>query len=65
MKDCIGIKGETLKLFSQKMIKSIEDITPFVRKQKLYVDLDDLENVELPREEIYKIRNKNINIGIK
>ncbi|WP_197474572.1 DUF4291 domain-containing protein [Tenacibaculum ovolyticum] len=61
----IGIKGETLKLFGQGMIKSIEDITPFVRKQKLYVDLDDLENLELPREEIYKVSNENINIGIE
>jgi len=47
------------------MIQSIEDITPFVKKQKLYVDLDDLNNLELPREEIYEINNENINIGIK
>ena len=61
----IGIKGNTLKEFGQKMILSIEDITPFVKKQKLYVDLDDLNNLELPREEIYEVNNENINIGIK
>ncbi len=61
----IGIKGETLKLFGQEMIQSIEDITPFVIKQKLYVDLNDLENLELPREEIYNLSNENIKIGIK
>ena len=61
----IGIKGNTLKEFGQKMILSIEDITPFVKKQKLYVDLNDLNNLELPREEIYEANKEKINIGIK
>lgn len=59
----IGMKGNTLKEFGQQMIKSIEDITPFVTKQRLYVELDDLKNLEIPKEDIYNIQNLNFRIG--
>lgn len=59
----IGIKGNTLKVFANHMITSIEDITPFVSKQRLYVELNDLKHLELPKEQVYKIRNQKINIG--
>ena len=59
----VGLKGSTLKAFGQEMIECIEDITPFVAKQRLYVELDDLINLELPREEVYDIQSSDIRIG--
>lgn len=50
----LQIEGQILKEFSNSMIKATEDITPFIRKQKLYVELEDFKNLEIPMEEIYE-----------
>ncbi|AEE54203.1 DUF4291 domain-containing protein [Haliscomenobacter hydrossis] len=49
----IGMKGEMLHLFANKYIQHIEDITTFVRKQKLYVDRRELEKLLIPKESIF------------
>ena len=46
----LGLKGEILRQFGTEWIVSIEDITPFVKEQKAYMDkhknLDDLLVIE-------------------
>ena len=52
----VGMKGETLRHFGQDLIVSIEDITPFVARQRLYVELKDLDHLEVPRETVFANR---------
>lgn len=50
----LGIRGEMLKKFGQTQINSIQDITDFVKQQKVHVDNNELEKLEIPVENIYK-----------
>lgn len=49
----LGLKGETLQFFANEGIQHIEDITPFVKKQSLYVKQDELDKLWVPAESIY------------
>lgn len=60
----IGIKGDLLKKYNNEMILSISDITPFVSKQKIYVDHNQLQHLEIPNETIYTPIRNDLNIGI-
>jgi hypothetical protein len=60
----IGIKGKLLKKFGTEYIQRIQDITAFVRKQKLLVDHHRLDLLEIPQERVYLPERKDINIGI-
>lgn len=46
----LGLKGEMLKLFNEKWIKEIVDITQFVKKQKTFIDNAELLEVPFERE---------------
>jgi len=60
----IGIKGDLLKKYNDKMIINISDITSFVHKQNLYVMHNQLQHLEIPNETVYEPKRKNLNIGI-
>jgi len=49
----LGLKGEILQFFAKEGIQHIEDITPFVKKQGLYVKRDELDKLWVPVESIY------------
>lgn len=51
----LGLKGETLQFFAHEAIQYIEDITPFVKKQNLYVKQGNLDKLWVPSENIYTI----------
>lgn len=51
----IGIKGETLREFGQKMIYEVFDITSYVKKQRIYVNHGRLDLLEIPNEQIIEI----------
>jgi hypothetical protein len=60
----IGLKGSVLNEFGTKMIISIEDITNFVSAQKLYIDKNELEKLEIPKEEIFEPSEEFPNIEL-
>lgn len=60
----IGIKGESLRDFNETMILNISDITNFVSKQRIYVEHNQLQHLEIPIETIYEPKRKDLNIGI-
>jgi hypothetical protein len=47
----IGLKGETLKRFNERIVR-IEDITDFVREQKVFVDSQQLDQLLIPKERV-------------
>jgi hypothetical protein len=51
----LGLKGEILKLFNEKWIKEIVDITPFVMEQKTFIDR--IEFLEVPFERELSLNN--------
>jgi hypothetical protein len=59
----IGLKGEALRTFV-KRIKSIEDITDFVKQQKAILDDNGLNKLRVPVESIFKIEDETLNIRI-
>ena len=46
----IGIKGELLKEFATNQIEFIEDITQFVKRQRLYLNKGEIGNIQIPIE---------------
>ena len=60
----IGIKGKLLRRYNSEMIQSISDITKFVEKQRVYVEHDQLQHLEIPIETIYKPKRNDLNIGL-
>ena len=60
----IGIKGNLLKRFSEEMIEQISDITPFVLKQKIYVEHRQLQHLEIPDEKLFVPTRNDLNIGL-
>ncbi len=49
----IGLKGNNLKKFGQEQIKRIEDITDFVKEQKLLLDQHGLNALMVPVETVF------------
>jgi hypothetical protein len=60
----IGIKGDLLKKYNDKMIIDISDITPFVLKQSLYLAHNQLQHLEIPKETVYVPKREDLNIGV-
>lgn len=50
----LGMKGATLENFGKHQVKKIEDITDFVKEQKILVDSKALDHLVVPVEDIYK-----------
>lgn len=57
----IGIKGKLLKRFGIREINYIEDITKFVKNQKLYIEKGEIENLKTPIETELTIKDQEIN----
>jgi Domain of unknown function (DUF4291) len=62
----LGLKGNILEKFAKKMINKIENITPFVKEQKSFLDTGRLDKLLLPKERKYHIDNKKLDsiIGV-
>ncbi len=61
----IGMKGEVLRKFGEEQILYIQDITPFVSKQKIYVDQKQLAYLEVPLETVFIPTRNDLAIGLK
>ena len=61
----LGLKGEVLKMFI-KQIKRIDDITGFVKQQKILLDNSGIDELLIPVETIFKPSDQELNkrIGI-
>lgn len=60
----IGMKGDILRKFGTEMIRRIDDITEFVKLQRLYIDADDLFELTVPKETVYLPAHQDLNIGL-
>jgi len=47
------MKGDILERFGKQQISAIEDVTEFVKQQKIYVDNSELDKLEVPFETIF------------
>lgn len=50
----IGMKGKTLEAFGKSYIRHIENITSFVKEQRIFVEKQQLSNLLIPTERVYK-----------
>jgi hypothetical protein len=51
----LGLKNDTLEQFGKHQVTRIEDITDFVRQQKLFVDNRQLKQLQVPQERVYTV----------
>lgn len=56
----IGMKGKVLEEFGKQQIQLIEDITDFVKEQKLNVDSNKLDRLLVPIETVYKLNDEGL-----
>ncbi len=56
----LGMKGAVLESFGKKQIKQIEDITEFVKDQKLNIDKGSPYELLVPIETIYNLSNLSL-----
>ena len=56
----LGLRGDTLNLFLEKWILKIEDITDFVKAQHEHVLAGKLDELKMPEEKIYTVKDKTI-----
>jgi hypothetical protein len=56
----IGMKGSVLERFGRQQIKLIEDITGFVKEQKVHVDNGKLEKLSVPIETVYQLTDEDL-----
>lgn len=61
----LGMKGDILKRFNEEMICEIVDLTNFVKTQKQLIDNRQLEQLQVPKEEIFKALDNNLNDFLK
>ena len=54
------MKGTVLETFGKQYIKKIEDITEFVKEQKLHVDGGNLDKLVVPVETVYKLTDEGL-----
>ena len=54
----LGLRGKTLQRFAKEWIISIEDITSFVRSEKLKLDNNDYEAFSVIKEEVISIEEE-------
>lgn len=57
----LGIKGGMVQRYCKEWIISIEDITPFVKEQKVVLDLEGPNNLLVPKEKIWMPSTEAIN----
>jgi hypothetical protein len=62
----LGLKNDTLEQFGKQQVRRIEDITEFVRQQKVHVDNRQLAQLHVPQERVYTPTNEALaqKIGI-
>jgi len=56
----LGLKGDILKQFGTQMIKSIIDVTDFVKEQKLNIIEKRIDELIVPKEWVYQIKSNHI-----
>lgn len=56
----LGMKGRVLEEFGKQQIKSIEDITAFVKEQKAHLDRNGLEKLLVPVENVYNLMDEKL-----
>jgi len=63
----LGIKGDLLEKFGTKEIKSIKDMTPFVKEQKNLLGSGELKSLMIPYETVFEIDDASLarKIGIR
>ena len=63
----LGMKGKMLQTFGNEMVQRIENITEFVKQQKLFLDSNQLSHFSVPLETVYITSNTLLNqkLGIQ
>ena len=61
----IGVKGELLKEFGTNKVNFIEDITHFVKRQRLYLNKGEIGNLQIPIETELRIGDIEIKNKLK
>ncbi len=56
----LGMKGEMLQAFGKQFITFIEDITEFVKSQKVHVDNHQLDKLLIPAETTYQPKDETL-----
>ncbi len=56
----LGMKGNLLEKYGKEMISEIIDLTDFVKQQKKIIDSGQIDNLQVPKEWIYKPKNDQI-----
>ena len=56
----IGMKGTVLEVFGRQQIKRIEDITDFVKEQKVHVDNSEFDKLSVPIETVYQLADEDL-----
>ncbi|HET6994093.1 MAG TPA: DUF4291 domain-containing protein [Chitinophagaceae bacterium] len=56
----IGMKGSVLETFGKHQIKMIEDISEFVKEQKVHVDNGKLDKLVVPIETVYSLADEDL-----
>lgn len=56
----LGMKGSLLEKFGKQFVKKIEDITDFVKDQKIHVDSKELGKLLVPLETVYELLDENL-----
>lgn len=56
----LGLRGGVLTRYAYEWTIEIEDITKFVRQQRLYVQSHAYNQLVLPKETVYAVTNENI-----
>jgi len=59
----LGFKGDLVKRFNEEWILEIEDITPFVLKQKDNA-IGDFSQLTVPSEDVYELKDKDLSTKI-
>ncbi len=54
----LGLRGELLRQYAQQWIIDIEDISEFVQQQYKYVKEQDWDNLLIPQETIYRVKDE-------
>lgn len=53
----LGLKGKSLQTFGNELIQKVENITGFVKEQKSYLNLHQIEKLSVPAESVYLLEN--------
>ncbi|NHA05948.1 DUF4291 domain-containing protein [Mucilaginibacter sp. HC2] len=63
----IGLKGEALAGFGKKQIRLIEDVTGFVKEQKVLLDDGHINHLAIPVETVFDSKNQQLKdkIGVE